>query len=1172
MEVRMKRTLKPFTLCFTLVCAMSALPLRIASSHVYAQSIVGRISGTVTDTNGGLIHGATIKVANDATASSRTVVTDDTGFYVITNLPPGNYTVTGEQQGFKKIAKTGYVLVADGRLTVDISMEPGALSEVVAVTAANTETINTISGEVARVIDGAQVRELALNGRNYLQLTTLIPGAPLLNDDQLGLMTSLSTSQPINGSRGNANNLTVDGGFNLDSGSNNSQINNVGIDFIQEVKIQTSNFSAEYGRNSGASINVITKSGGNQFHGSTFEFLRNDQLDANNFFSNARGRFTTDPTAKAPSIIVPAGDPRAGAKVVDRPTLRYNNFGFSIGGPIIKDKLFFFGGIEWKKIRQFSAPTNRTVPTSAELLGDFSLRLAGPDGKPGTADDGFIRDPQRTGTCSATNRAACFPGNKIPTDRITTDGHALAAVFSAMDGLAVAFNDSPVANNALYQRPSPFNSRQDIARLDYRINDRQSMYGRYIHDDYNLIDPFGTFITSQLPTIPSNRLRPGFSLQIAHTWLISPTMVNEAKVSAAWNGQRIPPVGDAWKRDTYGLAYPQLFVGGGRFENSIPDVSVTGFATFAGAARSLISPTTDISLGDNVTWTHGKHAIKTGVLIVRNRKDQNGRTTYAGNLTFNNSGNANSAGNALADMLLGNFRTYSEAENDPIGFFRYTQVEAYVSDSWKVHPRLSLELGARYQFEVPIYTQANNIVNFDPVLYDPAKAVTILANGLIDTTKGGNRFNGLIRAGSGVPESELARVPNGTRADVVAVPTGAPRGLYNNANVIAPRVGFAWSPFSNDKTSIRGGFGVFFDRPEGNIIFSSLNIPPFSNSAQFENGNLSNPAGGRASALAPFDTINTIDPNLKIPYTMSFSLGVQHELPYGILGEVDYVGNLGRHLIRQPDINQPSFAAQAANAALPAAQRLSTNALRPYKGFSQIRERLSDSTSNYHALQFYAAKRKGDVTVTVGYTWSKVLTDSSSNTDNPEEPSNRHFSYGPATFDRRHIFVATYTYKLPFFRSMSGIGGVALSGWELSGITHLQSGSYLTPTATTSIGSRRADYIGGPVSVSAGQDPTVWFNTAAFAPPSDGRLGNAGVGIITGPGRRLWDLSARKLFNITEGTKLQFQSDFFNAFNQTNFIDPGIAFGSLTSPNTSFGKVSGAAPGRNIQLGLKLVF
>src|SRR5262245_1278333 len=282
------------------------------SDAVLAQTITGSISGTVVDPNGSAIVGATVKVTNEGTNQTRTTMTDPNGFYVVTNLQVGVYTVSVEHQGFKKASKTGSDLVADGRLTVDFGMEPGAVTEVVEVTAAAGETVNSTSGEVARVIDQSQVQELALNGRNYMQLTTLIPGAPLLNDDQLGLMTGLSVSQPVNGSRGNANSLAVDGGFNLDSGSNGSQINNVGIDFIREVNIKTSNFSAEYGRNSGASINVVTRNGENKFHGSAFEFLRNEKLDANNFFNNARD--------------------------LKRPALRYNNFGFSFGGPIIKDK------------------------------------------------------------------------------------------------------------------------------------------------------------------------------------------------------------------------------------------------------------------------------------------------------------------------------------------------------------------------------------------------------------------------------------------------------------------------------------------------------------------------------------------------------------------------------------------------------------------------------------------------------------------------------------------------------------------------------------------------------------------------------------------------------------------------------------------------------------------
>jgi hypothetical protein len=1123
------------------------------SNGALAQTITGRISGTVTDSNGAAVPGATVKIINEATQQSRNVTADPNGFYVATNLQVGNYSVTIEHRGFKRTTKTGYTLVADGRLTVDFALEAGAVTETVEVVATSGETVNSTSGEVARVIDRAQVQELALNGRNYLQLTTLIPGAPLLTDDPLALMTDLGVNQPINGNRGNTNLLTVDGGFNLDSGSNNSQINNVGIDFINEVKIQTSNFSSEYGRNSGASINVVTRSGGNQFHGSAFEFLRNDKLDANNFFNKAR------------------------AVEIQKPALRYNNFGWSFGGPIIKDKFFFFGGQEWKKIRRFTASTGRSLPTRAERGGDFSFRLRGPDGIVGTADDGVLRNPANAAnTCVApviTNgavttpaiRTGCFSGNIIPANLITADGKALANVFTAMEQRAVSYVDTPTGNNAVYQEPNPFDVRQDIIRLDYRFNEQHAIYGRYLHDDYVLIAPFGTFIDSQLPTIPTERNRPSPSYQVGHTWMISSRLINEAKVSASWNGQRIPPVGDAWKRSTYGFVYPQLFDGGGRYEESIPNTNVNGFATFSGASASLLSPTTDIAFSDNLSLTLGSHNFKTGAMYIRNRKDQNGRSLYTGNVTFNASGNPNSTGNAAADALLGNFNTYQEFAIDPIGFFRFSQIEAFVNDSWRVNRKLSLELGVRYAYSSPTYTQANNMVNFDPALYDPAQAVTLNLNGTINSSRGGNRYNGLIIAGSGVPQDELGRVPNGRDPLVLAVPTGAPRGLYDAQHVFMPRVGFAYSPTGDSKMAIRGGFGVFYDKPEGNIIFSSVNIPPFTDSAQFQNGNLASIRSAAAAAVAPFSDIFTLDPNLVLPYTMSYSVSVQRELPWGIFGDIAYVGNQSRHLLRQPDINQAPFEALRNNAALPTAQRAATNALRPFKGYSAIRMRISDSNSNYNALQMYAKKSKGDLTMSVSYTWSKALGDASGNGDNPEDPFNRAFNYGPLSFDRRHIFVTTYTYRLPFFRRADGLLKNTLGGWELSGITRLQTGQLLTPSGNSSIGGRRADATG--LEVDGPKTLTEWFNKAAFVNPPNDRRGTAGVGVIEGPGRHLWDLSLRKRFALTERVGLQFQGDFFNAWNIVNLNNPDTGVN-----NAGYGTINGAAPGRNIQLALRLTF
>ena len=754
------RTPRFFGLCAALLWAA------LIAQSVGAQTVVGRISGTVKDTSGAVVPGTNVTVTNAANNLTRTVKADDDGFYTVTNLPVGTYSVSAEQAGFKQIVLRDISLTADARLTIDPVLEAGQVTEMVEVSSAVGETVNTTSGEVARVVDSQQVQNLALNGRNYIQLLSLVPGVAQTTDDQLELSTSLATNQQsINGNRGQMTNMTVDGGTNLQSGSNASQINNVGIDFIQEVKVQTSNFSAEYGRNSGAQVNVVTRSGGNEFHGSAFEYVRNDRLDARNSFAPVR------------------------------PALRYNDYGYSFGGPIMRNKFFFFGGQEWKKIRRLAAPAVRTVPTLAELNGDFSFRLRGADGVVGTNDDGVLRDPNSTLPCTTANRAGCFGGtnvalrNIIPTDRITTDGRAIANVYRTMIGLATSYTNAPVGNNVTFQQPNPLDFREDILRLDYRFNAQHNVYMRYIHDQNVLIDPFGTFITSQLPTVPSERSRPGTSVQLAYTWVITPSLINEAKTNWSWISQHIPPAGEFWKRDTYGFKYTQLFPAGGLYENSIPDTTVTGFAGFAGAARSLVSPTTDIMFGDNLTWVRGQHTLKTGALVYRNRIDQNGRTTYAGNVTFNTAGNNRTSNNALADALLGNFRTYSEAGLDPLGFFRFTQTEAFVSDSWKVTPRLSLELGVRYQFGTPIYTQANNLANFDPSRYDPAQAVTVLANGNIDTTRGGNRLNGLVRAGSVCRRTSWGACPAATAGPCRPSPwarrAGSTRGIITSCRASA---------------------------------------------------------------------------------------------------------------------------------------------------------------------------------------------------------------------------------------------------------------------------------------------------------------------------------------------------------------------------------------------------
>jgi hypothetical protein len=1086
----------------------------LAAGILNAQTSFGRISGTVTDSSGAFVSAAKVIVRNVDTQNVRTVSADDAGFYVATNLPIGRYTVEVNHPGFRPAQQSGLEIAADARITADFRLDVGEITETVEVSAGPAEQLNTVSGELARVIDSKDVQNLALNGRNYIELLTLVPGAITTNPDNFAISTSLaSNTQVINGNRPDSNNLTVDGAYNQVSGSNGSLVNNVSADFIQEVKIQTSNFSAEYGRKSGAAFNIVTKNGTNQFHGAAFEYLRNDLFDARNFFSPSKTE------------------------------LRFNDFGGDAGGPIKRNKLFFFAGTEWKRLRQQESPTRVSVPSTAQLSGNFGTK---------TIDQPGTKTP--------------FPGNVLPASMITADGNAIANVYRWVQSTSASFVDQAVSNNTILEPNNPLNFRETMVRLDYRLNDKHSLYGRWIGDANQVIDPFGTFSSSSLPVVPSNRLRPGESFVVTETWVIAPTVVNELRGSVSWVSQNIPPYGNTWERSYFGFQFPQLYTGG-NYDNGIPTVSMSSISGFKGPSFSLHSPGTDMQLTDTLSVVHGAHAIKAGFMFLRVRMDQNARASHTGDVNFATSGNTNTTGNAIADSLLGNFYTYSEANGDPLGFFRFSEPEAFVQDSWKATKHLSLELGLRYQYMQPIYTTANNIANFVPSLYNPAQAVAMTITGTI-VPNSGNPYDGLIAAGNGVPSDQIGRVPGAGTAAFSAVPTGAPRGLYNPASLFAPRLGVAYSLGS--KTVIRGGYGVFFDRAEGNLIFSQLSLPPFLSSSEFQIGNLSKPGGGQSVTTAPLGTITAIDPNLKWSYNEQFSLSVQRELTRSLFLETSYVGNLGRHLIREANIDQPPFAALAANAALPTAQQTSTIYLNPYRGYTTIDQFRSDATSNYHALQAFLSKRTGNVVFKAGYTFSKALADASAYNDagSPENYANVHFNYGPATFDRRHAFIGNFVWSLPGLKSRPAWLRTAAGRWQLSGIVRMQSGPYLTPTGSTSTGTRRARYLGGPVLVDSSlRNYDNWINTAAFAAAPNGVLGNAGVGIIEAPGLQTYNLSLAKHFPIRERYDLRFQADFFNAFNNVNFNTLGVV-----TTTAGFGTLSAAYPARNIQFGFRLGF
>ncbi len=1094
--------------CFA-IYILTAISLAVAPSAL-AQTSFGRISGSVTDPTGASVAGAKVTVTSAENQSVRSAATDPNGYYAVTELAVGTYSVSVAVSGFQKAEQKAVAVVADGRATADFQLKVGDISQTVEVESTATEQVNTSSGELSKTIDQKEVSNLALNGGNYIELLTLVPGTVVTNPDQFSVTTSLTaTNQNINGNRGDTQNLTVDGAFNLVAGSNGSLMNNVNSTFIQEVKVQTSNFAAEYGRNSGVAFNIVTKNGTNALHGGLFEIFRNDAMDARNFFSASKTQ------------------------------LRYNDFGGSIGGPIKKDKLFFFFGQEVKRLRQTQNPTRVTVPDSNFLNGIF------------------------TGTVKAPGTSTPYPNNTLPQSLITPDGKAFAAVYKLISQQASFFNDNPVSNNLILQPTNPLNFRESLLRLDYRINSAHNLYGRWIGDSNSLIDPFGTFSSSGLPTTPTTRNRPGQSFLVGETWLPTATIVNEFRANASWASQHIPPYGTTWQRSTYGFKFPQLFQGNDPWDaNGIPDTTVSGYANFKGPNFSLFSPSTDIQVSDTVTYVRGQHIIKTGFAYIRDRVDQNGRSAVTGNVTFQTSGSTNTTGNAVADMLLGNFYNFNEASSDPVGFFRFSQPGAFLQDSWKVNRRLSLEIGVRWEYMVPFYTQANNMVNFVPALFNPAQAVKINSAGNI-VANSGNPYNGLVLAGSGVPTDQQGRVPGSTTSFFQSFPTGSPRGFYDSQNVFMPRFGFAYSLMP--KTVVRGGFGTYYTRPEGNIIFSQLNIPPITQNVQFYNANISSPAGGSTLA-APIGNINALNPKLVNGYAEQFSFSIQRELGKGFVAEVAYVGNLGRHLLRAPDINQVPFATYSANVQLPSAQQQPLAALRPYAGYSAIYQYNTDSTMNYHALQNYVSKRAGRLFMTASYSFAKSLGDTSGEGDNPENYLNRHFNYGPTSFDRRHAFILTYVYSLPTLNNWNPAVRAVLGSWMLNGIVRLQSGQYYSITGSTAEGTRRADYTGAALYPS-NQGPNSWLNPSAFAAAPVSRLGNSGTGFVEGPPLHVFNLSVAKNFKFRERFNLKYQTDFFNAFNVVNFSGLGT-----TVTSGGFGTLASAYPPRQIQMSLKLTY
>ena len=1121
--------------------AMLLIALFALLSPALTQELAATLSGVVSDATGAAIVGASVEVRNAAVQGfRRTATTDKDGSYTITNLPPATYTVVVSSPGFKSLTTESVTLFVAEKRSVNARLEAGSVAESVTVQQ-DAVTVETTSSAQTGTISGTQVRELELSNRNFEQLVTLQTGVVSGLGDEVGFGLNNSTTISVNGARAGANNWTVDGADINDSGSNGTLLNVPSVDAIQEFTLARGSYDAGYGRSGGAQIVVATKQGTSQYHGDVYEFNRNNVFNANDYFNKNN-----------PASIIPRG------------IERYNNYGFTLGGPVsipkvfntAKDKLFFFWSEEWRKV---TIPTTQSIPapSAAMLSGIVAGQVTG-------APAGCVS--YNAATQQSTISPSCYSKN--------------AQVY-----LTNVFDKFPANNsgNNVSTFSSLQNSRQDIVRFDYNLTEKIHLFGRAIQDETPESFPTGLFSANNFPGLANTTLNaPGENVVGNLTWTISPKLVNEAEVAysqgeiraALSNAVADSPTVLSALTNNYAYSDPY-----GR----IPSISFTGetLSGFSQGSAPYNERNLDRTFYDNVSTTLGKHALRTGFTFSQLLKTENG-----------SSGNPSFQFNTWQDFLLGNVALYSQNSRDTIPDLHYNNIEAFVQDDWKVSSRLTLNLGLRWSY-FPSPTDSNNTLNnFVPALFDRSKAPLLGPDGNFLAGQGqvpATYVNGLI-----FPQGSACTAAQAIAPGVTCSPYGSRVNPNSNLN-FGPRFGFAFNPYGNGKTSLRGGFGTFFDRTLNGIWEqNAFSDPPLVQSSTVNNTQFDQVlAGTNVVSLGPNPITSTGNPTFKVPLYATYNLSVQRALTSSTVLEVAYVGSQGRHLLGEIDLNQPTLAARAAD---PLAQ---VNAVRPYAGYSYFKSRIPVFTSNYNSLQVSLNHRvTAGLTIGLAYTWSKNL--SSQSTDRGAANTDTYdlkLDYGPTTLNTPHIFIANYVYTLPFLKEQHGVVGHTLGGWEVSGITSVETGQSAsvtqafdpfacTPAANLAnvcgAGSAPGTYLGGlgianPNGAIAPRPDQIglvhltktvgqWFTTSSFS-PAVGHFGSERNGSFLGPGLQNWDLGAIKNVQLGERFRFQFRGEFFNAFNHTNFlkIDTG-----LNDPN--FGQVTSTHLPRNIQLGGKLYF
>jgi hypothetical protein len=1094
--------------CVVFVCMLaSSLP---------AQYFRSQVSGLVRDQSAAVVAGAKVVLDAPAIGLKRTATTDSSGFYAFQNLPGGRFELSVEAKGFKKFVQSEITLDSAANRIIDANLEVGAVTESVEVTS-GLDQVQLGSTEVSRSLQNVQLTEIPIPGRNLLSLTLLLPGMISRN----GVIEDRGTSYSgggffLMGLRKHFNFMTIDGLSNMQNQTLILWNNNIGPDFINEFKVSTSAYAPEYGRSIGVQMNAVTKNGTRDFHGTLFEFVRNDKLRARSPFEGSV-----------------------------KPPYRFNDYGWTVGGPVYipktwntsRSKLFFFVGQEFKKVR---SPASRVgiVPTAQERAGNFSASTMKMPIDPTTK--------------------LPFSGNTIPTSRLSANGQALAKIYPMP-------NFTGPGGNYYTAISSPTDRSSTITRLDYVISEKWNLSLRNIYDNQLASDPFGVF-GATIPIQGTTSENPAFNSQVSLMTIINPTTINEVLVGLSSFRNRSFPYPQFVSRSQYGITSPEVVAG--NVGNMIPNVTVSGlsFLGVSAAPTGLGSPS--YHWRDNFSKTINRHTLKFGVYFENGAHHRFNRANDNGSFSFNAAtSNPLSTGNGLADLLLGNADSYSEAGVAPYNDYRYQNYEFYAQDSWKARSNLTVEYGVRYSIWPPYYQQYNAMAAWSANYFDRAKVPQMNANGSI-VVGTGDLYNGVVLPGNGFTSDAKGRVAQVGDAQVERLFRGLPKGysstLYGG---LGPRLGISWDPMGNGKMAVRAGIGLVQGRSDMEAIFVGLaDYPPFATpTVSITNAPVDNPSGGApVQSLVYPQGFRVVDLAYKNPSVVNWHFSIQKELPGQIIADVGYVGNQSSHNSRGRELNA------LRPAQLQALAGKDTRPYLPYPGLGSLLSAEPSSSSSYESLQVRVSRRLSrGFLFNASYTLAKAICDAQDRWDGSQDPFNPKVDRGYNEDDRRNVLVIHSIYEPTFFNHVHGPAGYVLKGWQVSATANFNSGRHFTPglTGATNQIATRPDLITSPFLAKGDKTLRRFFNTDAFARPAAWTYGNAGRNILVGPGTNTWDVMIAKNTRIKEQLNAQLRCETFNFFNHPSYNGINTTFGS-----SAFGQVNGVNSGRTFQLGLKLVF